>query len=108
MVATPTFCPIIAPFSPPLGSGSDKIMRAGTQLYSAVARSQTKRWVPWHPMNPRHWDVSLFAMLCVCVCVFGTGEEEKEVNRDRGGLVSVIELRANRHTLRLCAWHYRP
>ena len=44
----------------------------------------------------------------VCVCVFGTGEEEKEVNRDRGGLVSVIKLRANRHTLRLCAWHYRP
>ena len=28
----------------------------------------------------------------VCVCVFGTGEEEKEVNRDRGGLVSVIKL----------------
>ena len=36
------------------------------------------------------------------MCVFGTGEEEeKGVNRDRGGLVSVIELRANRHTLRL-------
>ena len=39
--------------------------------------------------------------VCACVraCVFGTGEEEKEVNRDRGGLVSVIELRANRHQM---------
>ena len=52
--------------------------------------------------------VCVCVCVCMCVCVFGTGEEEKEVNRDRGGLVSVIELRANRHTLRLCAWHYRP
>ena len=49
-----------------------------------------------------------YKSVCVCVCVLGTGEEEKEVNRDRGGLVSVIKLRTNRHTLRLCAWHYRP
>ena len=39
----------------------------------------------------------------VCVCVFGTGEEEKEVNRDRGGTCQRHRASGQQtHTQALC------
>ena len=45
----------------------------------------------------------LVEFVCVCMCVFGTGEEEKEVNRDRGGTCQRHRASGQQtHTQALC------